>query len=116
MPPDTVLAHCSTCHLTFGSPAGFDKHRYGPADARSCRTPVELRELSYEPNDLGAWRIPRTDVPVQSKTKGERAPVLPRDPAQTCIKDQPIPRRDMSERDRVLAKLKAREDASRDGD
>lgn len=35
-------AHCATCHHTFTSITAFDKHRTGPADARTCLTPTDV--------------------------------------------------------------------------
>lgn len=51
------IAHCPTCHMTFRSVSGFDKHRFHGA----CRTPDEMRERGYEPNEDGHWRQPRPE-------------------------------------------------------
>ena len=53
-----AIAHCATCHLTFGSVSGFDDHRDRRGDGR-CRKPDELRTRGLEPNDAGHWRRPR---------------------------------------------------------
>lgn len=50
-----AFAHCPTCHMTFRSVSGFDKHRFNG----TCRTPGEMRERGYEPNEDGHWRQPR---------------------------------------------------------
>lgn len=52
-----AIAHCPTCHMTFRSVSGFDKHRFNG----TCRTAAEMRERGYEPNDDGHWRLPRPE-------------------------------------------------------
>lgn len=49
-----AVAHCAACHLTFGSVAGFDKHRV----SGRCRSEYELTALGMAPNPFGRWRFP----------------------------------------------------------
>lgn len=53
-------AKCAACGITFTSVTGFDDHRYGSHehDTRRCRTPEQMQERGYEPNDAGHWRKP----------------------------------------------------------
>lgn len=53
------FAHCPTCHLTFRSVNGFDRHRDRRGEGR-CRTQEELRERGFEPDEGGIWRRPQT--------------------------------------------------------
>lgn len=62
------FCHCCTCHLTFRSVDGFDKHRDRRGDGR-CRTPGELRERGFEPDAEGIWRRPMTADELAKITK-----------------------------------------------
>lgn len=67
------ICHCPTCHLTFTSVTGFDFHRIGSDDARRCRTPDELTEKGYQPDEHNRWRKP-APADLQSRfTKGRQA-------------------------------------------
>lgn len=57
--------HCPSCHLTFTSVGPYDFHRY----QGHCRTPDELRDRGYSPNDKGWWRIPRPEDSLPRKGK-----------------------------------------------
>lgn len=61
-----AVCHCPTCHLTFKSVTGFDKHRL----AGECRTADEMRACGYEPDANGHWRRPRPEdsLPVADGT------------------------------------------------
>ena len=61
-------AHCTACHLTFGSDTAFDGHRYGEHGvSRTCRTTDELAAMGWGFHDgdhlpegrlIGVWRTP----------------------------------------------------------
>lgn len=63
------ICHCASCHLTFLSLSGFDKHRIGRHEPyrRRCRTETELRRLGMEPDWRGYWRKPRPEETLPSK-------------------------------------------------
>lgn len=50
--------HCATCHLTFRSATGFDRHRRGQVDHARCLTTVELSAAGMTPDPDGMWRVP----------------------------------------------------------
>lgn len=60
--------HCATCHLTFRSVRGFDRHRVALPGRRvtgsmaRCLTEDELRRRGFEPDDEGIWRRPMTEA------------------------------------------------------
>lgn len=53
------VAHCASCHETFGRYSGFDKHRVGKfdsvADPRRCADPVEVGMVV---GSRGVWGTP----------------------------------------------------------
>lgn len=52
-------AHCSACHVQFGSNSAFDRHRVGNADHRRCMTAEEMerpREKSGKPTLVATMR------------------------------------------------------------
>lgn len=51
-------AHCGSCHLTFGAPGGFDRHRRGGA----CLGEAALVELGLRRDDRDRWRLPVTET------------------------------------------------------
>jgi hypothetical protein len=53
--PSPTNAHCSACHVTFGSVSGFDKHRR----AGECLDPATL---SMHRDRNGIWRMDGTRV------------------------------------------------------
>lgn len=48
--PSPTNAHCSSCHVTFGSVSGFDRHRRGG----ECLDP---RQLAMHRDARGVWRM-----------------------------------------------------------
>ena len=56
---DRSGGHCSTCHLSFSSQGGFDKHRIGRHGVdRRCMTAVEMVEAGWTVSDQGMVRLP----------------------------------------------------------
>lgn len=58
--PSPAMAHCPTCHRTFGGVTGFDAHR---KDGH-CLNPADL---GYVERD-GVWRLPMSDAVLQRLT------------------------------------------------
>lgn len=58
--PSPAMAHCASCHLTFGGVTGFDTHR---KDGH-CLNPADL---GYAERD-GVWRQPMSDAVLQRLT------------------------------------------------
>lgn len=60
------VCSCAECGLVFTGVEAFDFHRIGNYDrpgtagtnTRRCRTPDELREKRYRPNEHGRWGKP----------------------------------------------------------
>lgn len=52
--PSPTNAHCSSCHVTFGSVSGFDRHRRGG----EC---VDPRQLAMHRDRNGIWRMKAPD-------------------------------------------------------
>jgi hypothetical protein len=58
--------HCSTCHLSFASQTGFDRHRTGKYENRAidqpntrrCLTPAELEGKGWSIDAHGLVRMP----------------------------------------------------------
>jgi hypothetical protein len=48
------MAHCPTCHRTFGGVTGFDKHR----SHGECLDPATLGLVERD----GVWRAPMSDA------------------------------------------------------
>jgi hypothetical protein len=59
--PTPTQAHCGTCHRTFGSVRGFDKHRR----RGEC---VDPATLGFEQRDR-VWRQPITEDELARKTR-----------------------------------------------
>lgn len=56
---DRSGGHCDTCHYSFASQTGFNKHRTGPYDGqRRCYTPDELVAKGWTLDDHGVYRMP----------------------------------------------------------
>ena len=53
------VAHCPTCHRTFKSVSGFDKHRKGKYPNRICVNP---EDISMAKDRNGYWRVPAKGV------------------------------------------------------
>jgi hypothetical protein len=51
-----VMAHCATCHVTYGSVASFDRHRRIPREWRN-RTP-RTHAGCAEPEEIGLYWNP----------------------------------------------------------
>lgn len=52
--PSPSMAHCPTCHRTFGSVGGFDQHR----KQGECLDPADLGMAERD----GVWRTPMSDA------------------------------------------------------
>lgn len=70
--------HCSTCHLSFASQTGFDKHRVGQFEnhttgkpnTRRCLTPEEMLAKGWTVDEHFVVRMP---APTHWKTREETA-------------------------------------------
>lgn len=58
-PTGTTMAHCPTCHLTFGSVGGFDRHRRGG----QCLNPTALAMAERD----GVWRTPMSEADLERR-------------------------------------------------
>jgi hypothetical protein len=76
-----VIAHCSTCHRTFTSPSGFDRHRSRKYDDSSGKR-VMVRDYGqcYDPaddgmvqNDRGQWGMPNDGYDFRTRTSAGSA-------------------------------------------
>lgn len=59
------VAHCATCHETFGGMSGFDKHRVGKCDsnpARDTRRCAHPSEVGLVVTSRGTWGTDAGDV------------------------------------------------------
>lgn len=65
--PSPTQAHCTVCHLTFGSVTGFDRHRRHGV----CLDPLAL---GFAPDDRGVWRIPMAAVEVERRRAARLSP------------------------------------------
>lgn len=56
---DASGGHCMSCHESFRSLGGFDKHRTGrfEPNERRCRTPDEMRARGWTVDDNHTWRM-----------------------------------------------------------
>jgi hypothetical protein len=61
--------------LTFNAMSGFERHRAGRRDARSCRTPIELAALGWTIDKRGRWRMPLR-IPRHGTPPGRDAAVI----------------------------------------
>lgn len=56
---DRSGGHCMTCHLSFSSQGGFDKHRTGKHGVdRRCMTVTEMTDAGWTVSDAGMVRLP----------------------------------------------------------
>ena len=59
LPPGTNYCKCSACGEYFGGVRGFELHRVGPADERSCLPPARVSDSKNRPllkrNNKGYW-------------------------------------------------------------
>jgi hypothetical protein len=51
------MAHCSSCHVTFSSPGGFDRHR----SAGCCVLPQSLGMRQLHRGGGEVWGVPMPD-------------------------------------------------------
>jgi hypothetical protein len=57
-----AVAHCATCHRTFGTVGAFDRHRSQRGPHGACHDPAELPDLVFRA-DMWRWRpMPATEV------------------------------------------------------
>jgi len=74
---DSAGGHCVTCHMSFTSTSGFDRHRTGAFDdGRRCKTEQELLAANWSCSDDGnkVWRLPGSTGTAwweKNKNKGE---------------------------------------------
>jgi hypothetical protein len=66
------IAHCATCHATFGGVGGFDKHRAGTKDktqlAGQCADPAAI---GFVQNGHGTWVTPSDGVDFKAVFGGK---------------------------------------------
>jgi hypothetical protein len=58
------VCHCAACHRTFTGVRGFDMHRTGPIEARSCRDPATMTRQDGRPLYVpvrGRWAVNARD-------------------------------------------------------
>lgn len=53
-----AICHCPTCHRSFGSITGFDRHRRGVVGMARCLTDDELIGAGLASDLDGIWRVP----------------------------------------------------------
>ena len=53
--------HCMSCHQSFASQTGFDRHRIGRYGIdRRCATTDEMTAKGWSTDTRGDWRMPST--------------------------------------------------------